>query len=493
MKKLFATLCLLLFAQAASAQTFPVPPDIQTWFGASGYTAVAATYAGNGVQNVLGDGSNARGGVPPAFAHEPADIPTPNRTTWLVNGATYDRTADYCAVGVELDQFGSPCVEPKFRTHAMFSHVSFDDPIRNYGQPAAAHCHVFFGNRATNAYSTYASLRTWRSSTAAGGEDNASGYWYPCHEKVISSKTYVIKQNYNVIYYNLYDAVNSPRTQRLPRGLRYIGGTNMDDPDDSLVKKEIATANALPGNTGRYQYRNNGIVGYQCTATSDFVTALTLPNGTDAFAAQPGGTCPSGSTIIMTLGFPECWDGANLWSPGGYKHLRQVIIDNQAPGDHLICPNGWYRLPQLEILFVFSENGASDYTTWIISSDAGAQAKLNSFSQCAADYSNAPCHEGVTARTIGKGGSFHTDWFGGWDYGTMQTWQTNCLALPEFGNSQAHQCPPSDISSSQSLLYSGLPDGNIVRTTDVHSTTTISDMVPLASVQHGPMTMHNTQ
>lgn len=486
---LAAFLLLVGAACPALAQSFPKPPDVPA------YVQVNATYASGTTQNILGDGSDAKGGTPPAFASQLTNIPTPSRSSWLTTGTWTAAGNDYCIVGVETDQFGNPCTEPKFRTHVEPSHVLFDDPIRNYGQPGASHCHTFFGNRFANAYSTYASLRTRRGSKAAGGQLNATGYWFPCvvlTNPFGDGKNYAAKPNYMVVYYNTISASNAPKVQRLPRGFRYVFGYNMDDPDDTQAKKEIAAANAQPGTAGRYTYFNNGIAGWRCAggsnaATNTFVRYLKNDAGTDQWQASVGATCASG-TIEMTLSAPTCWDGTNLWSPGGYKHLRYEIQDSQSPTG-FTCPNGWYRLPTLQILFVFSESGTADYTRWRLSSDDMAATKLNSLPTCSAGYANAPCNDGGGTRTVRNGESFHTDWLGAWDDTTMVAWQTNCLGL--LGASNQHQCPPSIISGTEALTYTPLPDGTSVATTHTYGTGSASNMYLIGTVHQGPATVHH--
>lgn len=482
MRKFLALFLLLFTGSQVFAQSFPKPPDVPA------YVAVSPTYAAGTTQNVLGDNSDAKGGTPPAFANMLSDIPTPNRAPWLVTG-TYGDADGFCTVPTGTFN-GHGCPEPKFRTHILFSHVLFDDPIRNYGQPGASHCHTFFGNQGANAYSTYASLRTKRMSTASGGQLNATAYWFPCVVKNVAAQDYAVKPDYMVVYYNAQNQTNALKVQRLPRGLRYVGGFPMDDPDDTQLKKEIAAANAQTGTAGRYVYKYNGVIGWRCGVGGTDYFALHLKNadGTDGFnGITPGNTCPAGP-IAMVINFPECWDGVNFWSPGGYKHLRQKIVDNLAPDDHLVCPNGWYILPSLQISFIFTQAGASDYMNWRLSSDDGAASKLNSLPTCTTGYANAPCNDGGGTRTVANGTSFHTDWLGAWDDTTMIEWQTNCLGL--LGGSP-HQCEPSYISGTHQLNYGPLPDGRTVVTTNSYGTSSTSVMVKIGTVHKGPVTMHN--
>jgi hypothetical protein len=479
-KKILA-LVALIFAVPVVAQTTTQPPDVPA------YISVPATYAAGTTQNVLGNGTT-NGGTPPAFAYQLTDIPTPSRSSWLMTG-TYGDAEGFCSVPSGTFN-GHGCPEPKFRTHVLDSHALYDDPIRNYGLPGTSHCHVFFGNQFANAYSTYASVRTKRSSIAAGGQLNGTAYWRPCVLKTISGTVYSVRADFNIVYYNTLDASNRLRVNRIPRGFRYVFGYNMDDPDDTIQKREIAVANAQAGTAGRYVYRSNGVVGWRCNgggnaADGQFTPYLKTAGGADAWLSAFGATCAA-SSIQMTVGAAECWDGYNLWSPGGYKHLRNVIIDNQAPGDKLICPNGWYRLPQLQIIFQFTIAGTADYTAWRLSSDDSAATTLNSLPACTGNYSNAPCNDGGGTRTVENGRSFHTDWLGGWDDTTMISWQTNCLGI--LGGSP-HQCEPSITSSTEQLKYA-LPDGKTIVTTNTYGTGNVANMFKVGTVHKGPATVH---
>jgi hypothetical protein len=130
------------------------------------------------------------------------------------------------------------CQETKFRTGVDFSHYGPDDPIRNFGAPGTSHLHCFFGNGATNAYSTYGSLRRrGLTSTAMGTDINATGYWYPC--VVVSNydgagHTGVVKADHVIVYYagdgsTVAAAHDAEKSTLLVPGLRYVFGYNMDD------------------------------------------------------------------------------------------------------------------------------------------------------------------------------------------------------------------------------------------------------------------------
>lgn len=439
----FLALALLIFSTPAFAQT---PPDVGT------YSARSATYAGGSTPNVLGDNSNAKGGTAPAFSTipEPTD-PTPTVPAgWIVSDNLVS-----CVVATS----GGSCDEKKSRFSANSTHFLYDDPIRNWGQPGAAHCHEFFGNAEVNAFTTRLALRTRTRSSAAGGPANLTGYWEPCVRKTIAGKLYAIPSDLNIIYYtepvpqiggSLVD-----RMQPLHLKLRFVAGTNMDDPDDAVVKAEIATANAQSGTSGRYSYTGNGFVGYQCVLANGTI-ALTSASSTEAHsfrlttgtadADDPwyvGGvhTCVDGSQILTYGNAPDCWDGTNVWSPTGYRHLRYEVNDSVT--GKTACPNGWYRIPGFVLKTYHRTRGWDDYKTWSLASDAAMSAKLTALG---------------TPRTVLPGESFHFDWMNGWNTIVLNKWLAYCMGI---GTNVPHRCDYSTISATERLISDqAAPDGS---------------------------------
>lgn len=450
MKRLLS-LFLLLVTAPALAQT--APPDVGT------YTPRAATYKTDGTLNVLGDGSNDKGGTAPAFSTipEPTD-PTPTVPTgWIVGD-----NLSFC-----LTTVGGACGEKKARFAAGWTHFLYDDPIRNYGQPGAAHCHEFFGNSNANAWTTRATLRVRTDGTGPGGPANATAYWQPCVLKTIGGKVYAIPSDTNVIYY--VEEVPSgtsitDKLQPLHLKLRFVTGTNMDDPNDCAVKNELNLANGGPGtgctdvvNPGsdRYGYPGNGFVGHQCVLSNGSI-ALTSTGATESKyfrtgaanldASDPwyvGGihTCVDGSQILSYGKAAECWDGWNVWSPGGYKHFRHLVFDQVA--GKLVCPNGWYLVPSYERKTYHRTHGWDDYKTWSLASDAMMEAKLTALG---------------TPRTVLPGESDHDDWMNGWNTITLNKWLSYCMGI---GSNVPHLCNYSTISATERLITDqAAPDGS---------------------------------
>jgi hypothetical protein len=437
----------MLLSSAAGAKPSDVPD----------YVAQTVSYAAGTSANSLG--SNPA----PYLAQMPADIPS-DQTGYVINAP--QGASQFCVID------GVSCTEAKFRTHADCDHILNDDPIRNFGQPGASHLHEFCGNRTTNAHSTYVTQRTRPGSDAAGGILNATGYWFPCPVKTNpfgDGKNYCVRADYMVIYYT-QNPTRSPFLTRLPRGLRYVFGTNMDDPDDLSRKAEVTAANAQAGTSGRYSYRTNGFVGWHCLNGSSVVgTAhayLKESDGSDPW----GGACTAGMQMYAQIDAPNCWDGHNPWSPGGYNHMRYKIQDNTT--GQTTCPQGWYEVPTLEIKVIFTHSGFSDYGNWRLSSDDMAAT--------------------AAGHTMRNGESFHTDWLGSWDDTIFTAWQKNCVGVGGL-NGTPHQCNDSVISDSQKLITSQTaPDGRSPQLdlSQHYGTASAGSMFLIPATPNGPKTIH---
>lgn len=325
---------------------------------------------------------------------------------------------------------------PKMRTVINSSFADRIDPVRNPGDANAGHCHLFFGNNAVTESSTYTSLRATGSSHAGGGPINPTGYWEPCLTKANAyggdGLTRVKIPNYHIVYYVGIASIQS-QFNNIPRGLRYIGGTNMDDPNNDAQKAELNANVTWAGNgltnpnTGWFcEFPTGGGPAYQSTTD-----ALVNADGSDAL-----NNCPSSSAIYVSVLAPECWDGVNLRSASGYDHMRPYV--NNVGSGQPVCPDNWYRLPRLEVKSFFSHQGASDYINLRLDSDDAMAATLGS--------------------AVKSGFSFHFDWFGAWDYTKMVLWMNNCIGTQ--GNT-AHECDYSVIGNDVRMITDSVaPDAS---------------------------------
>jgi hypothetical protein len=347
----------------------------------------------------------------------------------------------------------SPCVENKFRTVVDFSHMLPDDPIRNYGQPGTSHLHCFFGAGSTNAYSTYKSLRAHAlNSFAAGTDVNGTGYWFPCIEvqnPYGDGKNYAIKPNSVTVYYTENPATNGTGTGAkafIPVGLRYVSGFDMDAVWNATTQSAsqyawlqpyLDAANTTIGHT-RYTLTGPGGgsdvgVQYACVgATPSSTKVIVNADGSDPFGgtcgATTGGVASPGDFYIV-FSAAQCYDGTNLWSPGGYKHLIPRIYDHDF--STWVCPDNYYRLPNLSIEIHFTQYGWTDRQRWDLSSDIAYRAKY-----------------GLTKAQLPPGTTFHTDWDDGWDDVQRRKWESNCNGVEHH---TGHQCNTSQIDPTEYL------------------------------------------
>ncbi len=434
MVKLLTALLALVLPCAAFASGNQ-PPDVPA------YVTITPTYASGTTLNVIGDGT-AYGGTAPGDASQPAAIATADREDYIVTGTFGNSVGEFCLSDPVI------CPERKWRSHANATHVLYDDPIRNYGQPATSHCHTFFGNGSANSYSTYARARRQsdQASRSGGAGLNGNLYWYPCitlDNPFSDGKNYAIKPDFVVIYYA--GELDDANLHKPPRGLRWVGGFNMDTGDaGQFLEDAVATANAQPGTAGRYSVDNAGNYASTHDIVCDGATSKWFKNAdnSDPFA----GNCTDGETMFIRFIGPNCWDGTNLWSPDGYRHVIPQIFDSHAA--KFVCPNGWFILPHLALEILLTQHGFADYGRWKLSSDAA----------------------GTTAagRTVKPGESFHTDWVMAFDQTTWDAIMDNCIGIN--GNTP-HQCASGIFSSTERVISS---DSNPLtgRSPQVDTTTT---------------------
>ena len=106
-----------------------------------------------------------------------------------------------------------------------FSHLAYDDPIVFPGQPGKSHLHMFFGNTAANANSTYQSLRETGNGSCQGGPINRSAYWAPA---VFNASGQVVVPDFISVYYKGTNSTTSEIQNMipLPNGMKMIAGFN---------------------------------------------------------------------------------------------------------------------------------------------------------------------------------------------------------------------------------------------------------------------------
>lgn len=165
----------------------------------------------------------------------------------------------------------------------------------------------------------------------------------------------------------------------------------------------------------------------QLTGTTGGVGTYSIDSGVPALSSR---TIQSVPVFFIAITGPDCFDGTNLWSTGGYKNVIPDISD--ADLGTTICPNNYYRIPSLVLEIAFTQYGWADRQRWDLSSDIAYRAKWS-----------------LTTTQIPPGTTFHTDWMDGWDHlNGFDQWQQNCLGVEHH---TAHQCDSSQINSHQRL------------------------------------------
>ncbi|MHA6761056.1 DUF1996 domain-containing protein [Streptacidiphilus sp. PAMC 29251] len=182
-----------------------------------------------------------------------------------------------------------------------------DDPIVYPGQPGASHNHTFIGNRGTDADSTPASLRAG-GGTSCQDQGDTSGYWFPTlyqNDKVVNPTTVTV-------YYK--SGVKDYRTvMPFPQGFRLIVG-------------DMHTPSAA-------DFKGNWRCGNQVS---------------DTFPSS----CPAGSSLVVHLQAPSCWDGIHLDTADHRSHMAYPVKG--------VCPAAFpVPLPMLEIKVPYQLPGGS--------------------------------------------------------------------------------------------------------------------------------------
>jgi len=398
------------------------------------------------VAPTIGDGSNEWGGTPPAYLKEPADIPSNYPTTTLYNSTT---------------TFPGVPGEAKFRTVCDFAFNAKVDPILYPGRPDLGHMHTFMGNTKVDQNSNYFSLRTTGESTCGGGKLNRSAYWFPSVMKDDATgdgRTKIKIPNYAIVYYTRSIADSSAdMLVRIPRGLGYVFGFNPADPTDTYSNDPFIGQSA----TGRWAAQvagQNGFNGWSCeSGTGGFKRYLRDNTGAATLA------CASDDPLYASLKGPACWDGVNLMSPNGRKHMfsgaRHLDSAFTAPK----CPNGWYHIPIFEMKIFYTHEGASDFKEWYLESDRMTDAQF--------EYAAGDCHaSNITNGIPGSycnGETMHTDWFGAWDYDAMSTWMRLCNGIDQdTGTDNNHDCDSSEIGDGRKMEVNSFVDASSLAAAD---------------------------
>lgn len=159
------------------------------------------------------------------------------------------------------------------------SHSASNDPVVFPGQPGASHLHDFFGNRSTDAYSTYPSMTA--GATTCQTPTDTAGYWTPAlyrnGVKVDPAGTGTRQQ----IYYRDNNVTAGTHVTAFPPDFRMVFGSS-----HATTLTEANAAGAKIGSEIYWGCSNNSESG-KPTAPVDCSTGI----------------------ITLHVQFPNCWNG----------------------------------------------------------------------------------------------------------------------------------------------------------------------------------------
>jgi Domain of unknown function (DUF1996) len=314
-----------------------------------------------------------------------------------------------------------------FRFTCLAGQLSHDDPIVYPGQPGKSHLHQFFGNTATNANSTYQSLRTTGGSTCTRSTDvssQRSAYWEPA---MLDGAGNVVKPNFLLTYYKNFpatkaecqgapDATHMGWCIPMPNGIRFITGYNMD------------TGTGSPTDSNDRMY---WAVAFECL-TPDQETSLSGVQHSIADVVATG-KCVSGGLLRAGIALPNCWDGKYLDTADHRSHMvygNGALIENFGPACTADHP---YALPQIA---------------------------LQTFYTIDANFLAGKWHYASDEMTPGKpaGYTFHADYWEAWSPVVKNDWQTGCIDkqlscnVGELGNGQSVKGMSQDVPYPTHIL-----------------------------------------
>ncbi len=188
-----------------------------------------------------------------------------------------------------------PGLRGQFVTTCTFTHSATVDPIVQPGMPGMSHLHNFFGNTTTDANSSTASLLA--GGTTCRESADRSAYWTPA----LSQDGVVAVPEFARIYYR---GTKGLKVKPLPNGYKIISG---------FTKQTVSWTCRVPG----------GIVSQRGA------NAATVP------------TCSVGERLVVSVRFPNCWDGR--LDSVDHKSHAVFPVRGRCPASHNV------RVPEISV------------------------------------------------------------------------------------------------------------------------------------------------
>jgi hypothetical protein len=322
--------------------------------------------------------ATARGGWLIFAGPTPGPVPNPIPPT--------ERTE--APVGTSAPRTVSSGVLPSvaFVVRCLLSHEASDDPILLPGKPGGSHLHSFFGNRTTDASSSFASL-SGRPTSCDDPGDTAS-YWIPAP---VGAKWTAIRAYYGAGQLNPVDIVP------YPDGLALIGGNPpQHDGHDQHTTSVDATRRPSVDHSAGTKAVATEAAGKQA---AELQSARTKAADTQAAmwscgraVDEPGWTvtiplCANGKELAARITFGQCVQFPEDGEPKPSQ--PQVLTKAVSPSDGKCPTTHPLGIPELRIR---------------------------------AELSGTP-----SALSSGALDSLHADFVNGWDRSTLQTLVKVCI------------------------------------------------------------------
>jgi hypothetical protein len=186
---------------------------------------------------------------------------------------------------------------PQFKVECGWSHAAPDDPIVHPGHPGRSHLHDFFGNVATHARSSAATLLG--EDTTCQNKLDTAAYWAPA----LLRDGRPVQPSGSIAYYRPGPGVDPASVQPYPTGLMMLAG------DPTATEAQDAA-----------------VAAWHCGASP-------------ILSPEPA-ACPRTAPLGVRIAFPDCWDGERLDSDDHRAHLT-TSARGHCPDDHPVA------IPQL--------------------------------------------------------------------------------------------------------------------------------------------------
>ena len=261
--------------------------------------------------------------------------------------------------------------------------VRNDDPLVHFGQVGGSHQHTFIGNVSADAFSVNGTnanpnnIAFAQRTSCPGGGANMSAYWMPTLKNAAGQ----IRHPDDAIIYYKRGSVDVADIIPFPQGLTMITG-------------DAKATSPQPFD----------VVRWSCRGTSE-LDKPTIPH------------CPAGNELVMSLDFPQCWDGRRL-SSSDQSHMAHdvpnlgVRVDRNGKNYYRRCPTSHPKvLPEITYQFHWRVEAGEQPGEWWLASDDK-------------NHDGRPDHPG--------GLTTHADWMNGWHPGILHRAVNNCIGRGLF-------------------------------------------------------------